>query len=273
MPFAELNGRNIYYEEHGEGDTIVLLHHGFGCTRMWEGIYPRLVQGGHRVILYDRRGYGRSGPGDDFEAFYVSDRFRKESVDELDKLARFLELETFHLLGQCEGGVVAVDFAAAFPERVKSVITSSTQCCSEIPMVDVNKAKFTYGFEGLDPEIKEKLMSWHGKDRAAPFYEQFRRFGGAYGKDVFDLRPVLAKVPCPALVLYPDRSFLFPIEQGVVFYRSLPLGELAVLPGCGHNTYEQRPADYVRLALDFLKRSHLKMLSRQPFSGDRITCC
>jgi len=273
MSFAEINGRNIYYEEHGEGDPIVLLHHGFGCTRMWKAIYPTLVQNGHRVILYDRRGYGRSDGGDDFEPFYVGDGFRRESVEELDSLAGFLGLEAFHLLGQCEGGVIAVDFAAAYPERAKSLITSSTQCYSEIPMVDINKAKFPKVFEELDTDLRQKLMAWHGEDRAGPFYNQFRRFGGAYGKGVFDLRPVLSRVACPALVLYPDRSFLFDVEQGVAFYRHLAQGELAVLPGCGHNTYEQRSAEYVRVVLDFLKRLHLKMLARQPYSGERITCC
>jgi pimeloyl-ACP methyl ester carboxylesterase len=61
-------------------------------------------------------------------------------------------------------------------------------------------------------------------------------------------------VSCPALVLYPDRSFLFPVEQGVSFYRHLPKGELAVLPNCGHNTYEHRPKDYVRHVLQFYRR-------------------
>jgi pimeloyl-ACP methyl ester carboxylesterase len=104
MSFAQINDLNIYYEEHGAGDPIVLLHHGFGCTRMWKAIYPPLVQNGHRVIMYDRRGYGRSDGGDNFEAFYVSDRFRRESVEELDSLAGILGLDAFHLMGQCEGG-------------------------------------------------------------------------------------------------------------------------------------------------------------------------
>jgi pimeloyl-ACP methyl ester carboxylesterase len=65
---------------------------------------------------------------------------------------------------------------------------------------------------------------------------------------------LLPSVQCPALVLYPDRSFLFDVEQGVAFYRGLPRGELAVLPKCGHNTYEQRPLAYAREILEFLDR-------------------
>ena len=46
--------------------------------------------------------------------------------------------------------------------------------------------------------------------------------------DYFDLRPVLRKVSCPALVLYPDRSSIFHVEQSIAFYRDLPKGELPV---------------------------------------------
>lgn len=254
MSFVTINGINLYYEIHGDGDPIVLLHHGFGCTKMWKDVYPGLVDKGYRVIMYDRRGYGQSEAGRDFKAFYVSDGFRSESVRELALLLKYLGIASLHAIGQCEGGVVAVDFAATYHDRVKSVITSSTQCYSKVPMAEFNEAKFPNAFQDLDPELKEKLTLWHGPERAEPFYNQFRRFGGAYGKEVFDLRPVLPKVVCPALVLYPDRSFLFDVEQGVAFYRHLTAGELAVLPKCGHNTYEHQPREYVHHVLAFLER-------------------
>ena len=255
MPYQPINNRKIYYEDHGSGQPIVLLHHGFGCTQMWKDIYPGLVSAGHRVIMYDRRGYGRSEKGSDFEAFYVSDRFRPESVKELKQLLDTLGLDKVHLVGQCEGGVVAVDFAAKFPQRVLSLVTSSTQCFSQIPMTEFNSIKFTKTFQELEPDLRDKLIQWHGQEYAEQFFNQFIRYGGAYGRDVFDLRPVLLKVICPALVLYPDRSFLFDVEQGVAFYKHLSNGELAVLPRCGHNTYEQQPGEYVRHLINFLKRN------------------
>jgi pimeloyl-ACP methyl ester carboxylesterase len=77
---------------------------------------------------------------------------------------------------------------------------------------------------------------------------------GRYGKDYFDLRNHLHSVACPALVIYPDRSAIFDVEQGVEFYRHLLFGELMVLPDCGHNTYEERPEEYLKAILNFLKR-------------------
>ncbi len=253
MAMITLNGFDCYYEIHGGGEPIVLLHHGFGCTKMWKDIFPGLVSHGYRVILYDRRGFGKSDKRG-FFPFYVSERYRAESVEELRQLVDFLGLKAFHLAGQCEGGVVGVDFAAAFPERVKTLMTSSTQCFSEIPMEEFNAAKFPRRFSELEAGIQEKMIKWHGEAYAESLYHQFSRYGGAYGRDRFDLRSQISRVQCPSLVLYPDRSFLFKVEQGVAFYRHLQKGELAVLPKCGHNTYEQQPEAYTRHLLEFLAR-------------------
>jgi pimeloyl-ACP methyl ester carboxylesterase len=248
------DGLKRYYEIHGEGETIVLLHHGFGCTKMWQDIYPALVAQGYRVLMYDRRGFGRSDKGEAFFKFYVSETFREAGVNELEHLRDALSLDSFHAVGQCEGGVVAVDYAAAHPARVKSLVTSSTQCFSPVSMPEFNREKFPKSFQELDDDLKAKLLDWHGEEHAGPFYEQFRDEGGSYGTGLFDLRPTLPEVRCPTLVLYPDRSVLFEVEQGVHFYRHLPQGELQVIPRCGHNTYEQRPGEYVSAILAFLKR-------------------
>jgi pimeloyl-ACP methyl ester carboxylesterase len=254
VPFTDINGLKIYYEMHGGGDIIVLLHHGFGCTKMWKDIYPAFVEKGYWVVMYDRRGYGQSEKGSDFKAFYESDSFRPESVKELALLRDVFGLDSFHIVGQCEGGVVGVDYAVQYPHHVKTITVSSTQCYSTMTMAELNALKMPNPFRDLEPEIKAKLVEWHGKDHAESFYNQFRTYGGAYGTGLFDLRPGLESVTCPALVLYPDRSFLFDVAQADALYRSLPRGELSILPHCGHNTYEEQPEEYCRTILNFLKR-------------------
>jgi len=254
MPFEQINGMKIYYEIHGSGDTIVLLHHGFGCTKIWKDIYPSLVEKGYRVVMYDRRGYGQSERGADFEESYISDTFRSESVKELAMLKELLNIDSFHIIGQCEGGVVGIDYAVMYPHHVTTIVVSSTQCYSKMSMPELNNLKFPNPFQDLEPEIKKKLVDWHGEEHAESFFNQFRKYGGAYGTRFFDLRDLLPSVTCPALVLYPDRSFIFDVEQAVVFYRCLPNGELAILPNCGHNTYEHQPKEYISCVLNFLKR-------------------
>lgn len=254
MAFTTINRMKIYYEIHSQGDTIVLLHHGFGCTKMWKDIYPRFVEEGYRVVLYDRRGYGQSEKGNDFAEFYVSDRFRPESVKELAELRKTLGIDSFHIVAQCEGGVIGVDYAVAYPQHIKTMVVSSTQCYSTMTMAEFNALKFPRHFRELEPELREKFIDWHGEEHAESFYHQFSQYGGAYGTGYFDLRPLLPSVGCPTLVLYPDRSALFDVEQAVASYRHLPKGELAVLPNCGHNTYEYRPEEYLHCVLNFLRR-------------------
>jgi pimeloyl-ACP methyl ester carboxylesterase len=268
MPYVKINTLKVYYESHGEGETLILLHHGFGCTKMWKDIWPTLVKAGYRVVLYDRRGYGWSEGGAEYLEFYVSDGFRSDSVQALAELKAHLGIGSCHLVGQCEGGVVAVDYAAKFPDQIRSVVTSSTQCFSEIPMTELNAVKFTRTFSELDPELREKFLDWHGEKDAEPLFNQFRLFGGAYGKDYFDLRNTLRSVTCPGLVIYPDRSFIFDVEQGVAFYKHLLYGELMVLPNCGHNTYEERPGEFIQGILDF----HARLKSPSPRRKARISC-
>ncbi len=252
MSFTNINGFKIFYEIEGKGEPVFLLHHGFGCAEMWKDIYPCLSEKGYQVVMYDRRGYGKSARGDDFTDFYRSDEFRILSMEELEHLRDFLGIESFHIVGQCEGGVVGADYSASYPGRVKSLVTASTQCHSPTDMVEFNRTKFAKPFGELDSHLIEKFMHWHGSHKAEENFNLFRTYGGAYGRRYFDLRPVLKSVKCPALVMYPDRSALFEIEQAVDFYRSLPMGELAVIPQCGHNTYEQKPGEYIRILLDFL---------------------
>lgn len=253
MPFNKVNDFNIYYEVFGEGETIIFLHHGFGCSKIWNKIYPSFVTEGYKVAMYDRRGFGQSEGGDDFFEFYESDRYRLESVDELRLMKESLGIGPCHLIGQCEGGVVGIDYAIKYPEDVKTLTVASTQCYSEMPMTELNRIRLVNLFNQLEPELQTKMINWHG-GLAEAKYNQFAKQGGAYGIDYFDLRPILPMVACQTLVIYPDRSSIFDVEQSVAFYRHLPKGELAVFPRCGHNTYDQRPEDYTRTILDFLKR-------------------
>lgn len=254
MPFIDLNDRSTYYEDYGQGPLVILLHHGFGSCEIWRGILPHLVNSGYRVVMYDRRGYGRSHEGENFREFYLSEGFRPAMVDELAALVQAMGLSDFHLAGQCEGGVVALDYAMRFPAQVKSLVVASTMCYSTVDLRTFNREKFPVAFADLDEKIKRKIIAWHGRDDAERRFELFRYLGGAYGIGAFDLRPSLPAIAQPTLIIYPDRSALFEVEQAVAFYRGLPNAELAVIPRCGHNTYEQKPQDYLRLLKEFLNR-------------------
>lgn len=254
MPEVNINGVNIYYEVHGQGEPLVMLHHGIGCTKMWEEVLPGFAAR-YTVITYDRRGFGRSGKGDNFRDYYLSEQYNQNSVRELSILLEHLDVKgKIYLIGQCEGGVVGFHYTAQNPERVKAIAISSTLCYSQVPVSELMADKMFSSFEDANSEFQSKLVYWHGETYARELYSLFMEMGGAYGSGVFDLRDTLKNIQCPALVLYPDRSRLFDVEQAVLMYHSLPKGELAVLPNCGHNTYALQPEEYQRIILSFFAR-------------------
>lgn len=254
MPFAKINGLKTYYEIHGNGESIVLLHNGFSCSKMWEEVFPHLVEANYQVIMYDRRGYGRSDGGPDFEEYYNSDEFRVQTVAAMNALLEDLGIERFHIVGQCDGGVVGVDYVLEHPSQVKTLTVASTQCYSKTTMEEFNRQKFPRSFQDLTPKTQEKYVYWQGSQRAEWFFNLISKCGGSYGRKIFDLRALLPSISCPVLVMYPDRDYFFEVDQFVAFYRHLQKGELVVFPRCGHNIYEHYPEEYARQVLKFVDR-------------------
>ena len=102
MPYVTAERENsgkidLYYEDHGSGNPIVLIH-GYPLSgASWEKQLPMLLAAGHRVITYDRRGFGRSSQP---TSGYNNDTF----AEDLHRLVSHLKLKNFSLVGLSMGG-------------------------------------------------------------------------------------------------------------------------------------------------------------------------
>lgn len=110
-----VNGTTLYYEAAGRGTVVVLLHAGNLDRRVWDPQFLPLARV-HRVIRYDLRGYGRSGPAD---APYAAH-------EDLSALLDALGARRAALVGLSGGGRIAIDFALAHSERVDRLVLAST---------------------------------------------------------------------------------------------------------------------------------------------------
>jgi 3-oxoadipate enol-lactonase len=113
---VRVNGASLFVRDVGGGPAVVMLH-GFGLdARMWDGQVDAL-KGTFRVVAYDDRGFGRSTlPG---SAPYAQE-------DDLQALLRQLGIERAHLVGLSAGGRTVLRFALRYPERVLSLIFTSS---------------------------------------------------------------------------------------------------------------------------------------------------
>jgi non-heme chloroperoxidase len=89
MPYASVGRENstpvgLYYEDHGSGPPVVLIHGYPLSSRAWDKQVPVLLEAGHRVITYDRRGFGKSSrpaSGYDYDTFAGDLRALMEQLD------------------------------------------------------------------------------------------------------------------------------------------------------------------------------------------------
>lgn len=113
MPFADINGISMYYEESGEGTPVVLITGFSGDTTFFKALIPELAEK-HRVIVFDNRGAGKT--------VFHKDRIRcQDFVDDTLALFDHLGIYKAHMLGWSMGGHIAQEFAIQHPERLRSL--------------------------------------------------------------------------------------------------------------------------------------------------------
>jgi pimeloyl-ACP methyl ester carboxylesterase len=130
MSTLKANGVELYYEESGSGDPVVLVHGSWGNAGRWKRLTP-LLSDGYRAIAYDRRGHSRSERPPGQGSIH-------EDVEDLAGLLRGLDIAPAHVVGNSWGAIISLRCAAAHPELI------CTLAVHEPPM---------YGILRDDPEM------------------------------------------------------------------------------------------------------------------------
>src|SRR5881628_586292 len=173
MPYINVGKENsgdieLYYEDHGSGDPVVLIH-GYPLSgASWEKQVPVLLSAGHRIITYDRRGFGKSSQP---TTGYNYDTF----AEDLHKLITHLELREFALVGFSMGGGEVARYLGKYGSKgvSKAVIISGVP-----PFL----MKTRDNPEGVDGSVFEGIQKAVAADRCAFFTEFFKNF---YNTDLF----------------------------------------------------------------------------------------
>jgi non-heme chloroperoxidase len=173
MPYATVGKENsgdiqLYYEDHGSGEPVVLIH-GYPLNGgSWEKQLPALLSAGHRVITYDRRGFGKSSQP---TTGYNYDTF----AEDLQKLVTHLSLRNFALVGFSMGGGEVARYVGKYGS--KSV--SKAVIIGGVPPFLLKTADNP---DGVDGAVFEGIQKAVAVDRYAFFTEFFKNF---YNTDVF----------------------------------------------------------------------------------------
>ena len=257
MPFVAVGQENtmpveLYYEDHGSGGPVVLIH-GFPLSgRAWERQERALIAAGHRVITYDRRGFGKSSQpstGYDYDTFAA----------DLDQLVSALDLRGFDLAGHSMGGGEIARYLGTYG-------TSRVRRAAIISGVPPYLLKTPETPFGVPQEVFDQIAEALTADRAAYFTEWDKNFfnldqtlGSRISVEAVqdawhtavgaspagtiacvpawhtDFRADLAKIDIPVLVMHGTEDRILPIEAcGARTHELIPGSEYVPVEGAPH---------------------------------------
>jgi pimeloyl-ACP methyl ester carboxylesterase len=248
VSYADVNGISLYYEEHGSGQPLVLLHGGLAAGSMYAPILPELAKG-RRVILVDLQAHGHTAD--------VDRPLRYETMaDDIAGLIRHLGLEQADVMGYSFGAATAVRTAIQHPVLVRRLVIVS------LPFRrDGWYPESRAGMDQMGSQLADVLKQgplYDSYAAAAPRVEDWPvlldKAGELLRRD-YDWSADLARITAPAMLVYADADAIIP-SHIVDFYARLGGGlrdaswdgsarsvaRLAVLPGQTHYDIFGSPA-------------------------------
>ena len=245
--YAPVNGLKMYYEVHGAGRPLVLLHGGLLTIDLSFGkLLPDLVLS-RQVIATELQGHGRTG---DIER----DIELRSLAGDVAALLDHLGVEQADVFGFSLGGGVALQLALDHPARVGRLIVASV----------------SYARDGFHPEILDPALQ--ATSTRMPTADDFREMREAYVRlapdpDYFDAFAAktsraagnlkgwsaeeLGSIAAPTLLVFGDHDF-FRLEHAVAMHALIPGAQLAVLPGTAHMGVTRRADLILPLLSGFL---------------------
>jgi len=245
---AKVNDITMYYEVHGSGEPIFVLHGaGDSIELMKNGIVA--LSENYRVIAVDSRGHGRTT---DSDQPFSNELFAKDIIE----LMNLLEIDKAHIMGLSDGGVTGLAIAINYPDRINKLVTIG--------------ANFTP--DGLTDLVIEFISDNENIENVpvSPVYEKYAPDPSKWPILIERLWQItlsgpnytqddLGKIQAPVLVMMGERDKFIRVEHTEELHRMITNSTLFIVPKTGHNVFEVN--QYIeRDALDVAIEAIVKFL-------------
>jgi len=261
----------LYYEDHSSGSPVVLIHGWPLSGRSWEDQVPALIEAGHRVITYDRRGFGKSSQpygGYDYDTFAA----------DLAALLEHLDLRDATLVGFSMGGGEVARYISRYgTDRVSKVVLAAavppylyqSDDNPEGGLDDATIEQFKDGVRGdriafLDEFTTNFFAAGDRSDLISEpsrlYHREIAAFASPKGTleciDAFsytDFRDDLSKIGVPTLIIHGDSDAIVPFEvSGKRSHEAIANSSLVLIEGAPHGFNATHADQFNRALLDFL---------------------
>lgn len=261
MPFAELEERRVYYEEHGEGDPVLLIN-GLGADHKAWDLQTDYLKRFFRVIVFDNPGVGRTtGP----RGPYTTELF----ADVAAGLLRQLAIERAHVVGASMGGTIAQQVAVRHRQLVRSLVLHCSWWRADSYTAALIRSWQTYAGAAGMLELSRQIWLWvftprFFQERPETFAELERevRENGQSVEAFCDQAEAciahqaleeVAQVEAPTLITVGDGDILTPPAHSRAIHERIKGSELHVWPEMGHAPFWEIPDQFNELNREFLE--------------------
>jgi 3-oxoadipate enol-lactonase len=255
--FLEVDGAKLYYEECGAGpEAVVLVHDGVLHSAAWDDVWPEFCKHFH-TIRYDRRGYGRSPAAT--EGYFAT--------DDLAALLRHLNVSHAAIVGSSHGGEISINFTLDHPEIVQQLVLVGA-VVGGMPyskhFLDrgsvLGKPLEKGDIQGaVSAASQDKYLIAPGNDAAK---KRMADLLSANPQDLthpdFELpvKPALARlheIRIPTLLVVGDADIPDVHAHAGALEAGIPRARRIVISNVGHLMYLEKPPEFSRIVIGFLK--------------------
>jgi 3-oxoadipate enol-lactonase len=237
VPTVVANGLEIAYEDHGSGPPLVMLHGATSIGREDFAAQIPLFSKGFRLLLPDARGHG-------FTRWDAARGFQYDwLVEDVAAFTEALDLDTFHLLGFSMGAMTALQFAATFPERLRTLVVIGITTQREPRASVARRLMDPRRADVDDPAWGAVLARRHDEGQGVGAW---RTLLPAIAADVA-VQPLLTPaelhgIDAPTMIVCGDRDPFVPVGHAWEVQRQIPDARLFVVPDSNHEVMVRKPA-------------------------------
>jgi len=241
---VDVGGVRLYYEIHGKGKPLVVLHANGGNI----GTMGRQIahfSPSRQVIAIDSRGHGRSEPGDKPLTYEMM-------AEDVVAVMDHLKIPSADVLGWSDGGILGLIVASQHPERVKKLAIMGANLNPE------GAYDWAQKWVTREDQKADRAIQQHDTSRDWAFYKQQLNL---MGKQPHIPLTSLKKITAPTLVMAGDKDIIRP-EHSQLIFANIPNAQLCIFPGSSHMA-PITDAELFNLTVEtFLKREFRRPESR-----------
>jgi len=241
--YVETNDIKMYYEIHGKGDPLLLLHGGLGSIE-YESNQISAFKLNFQVIAPENRGHARTTDSKQPITYELM-------ASDIVKLLDHLNLDSVNVVGFSDGAIIGLHLAISYPHKVKKLVAVAANFKTDGMEENWIAELINFTPENIWPSLIEHYKKLAPEPDHWPIF--FKKVKTMWLSSPNFSTDMLANINAQTLVLVGDRDGFIRLDHTIQLFQSIPNSQLCVIPGATHMVSMEKPELLNKIVMDFLQ--------------------